>query len=132
MATSSYTYPTSSSQVINTVPHTNILTTKESNLDLLTGLDFSASQIPTLVPQQNVPEKTKEIEIKPPVVDVTASVQTPKVKEEPKEIPIKEAVRILPSKPLSNSEVSIVNLDISLVHEKYHLACIIINLSILI
>ncbi|XP_050309351.1 tyrosine-protein phosphatase non-receptor type 23 [Anthonomus grandis grandis] len=105
-STNSYTYPTSTSHVANsTVPLVKPTASKESNIDLLTGLDFSASSnIPTLTPQPNIiPEAVKEPE-KKPVIDIKPVQVTQKLEERPL-VPPQETVRILPSKPLNNAEV---------------------------
>ncbi|CAH0557308.1 unnamed protein product [Brassicogethes aeneus] len=76
---------------------------KESNIDLLTGLDFSINQAP-LVPQQKTIEKQvepskEEIKAdrkpKPSLIEKTPSVEKPKAPQ----------VKILPSKVLNNEEV---------------------------
>ncbi|ENN77425.1 tyrosine-protein phosphatase non-receptor type 23 [Dendroctonus ponderosae] len=106
VATGSYTYPTSSPQVnSNTALQQNVPCNKESNIDLLTGLDFSATNnIPTLTPQSNIivpevrPEKKAVVENKTPKPSPKSSdqaINTPKV----------ETIRVLPSKPLNNTEV---------------------------
>lgn len=66
-------------------------------------MDFSAtSNIPTLTPQ---PETPKEIEKKPAIIDIKPPQSSTKTAEVPTESPIKETIRVLPSKPLNNSEV---------------------------
>ncbi|KAJ8960856.1 hypothetical protein NQ318_020154, partial [Aromia moschata] len=82
-------------------------TTKESNIDLLSGLDFTISQAP-LIPQQKTLPKAEEGEAKAAgsesKVDAT---KKPTVKEEkPVQPEIKRpTVKILPSKPLNNGDV---------------------------
>ncbi|XP_030747813.1 tyrosine-protein phosphatase non-receptor type 23 [Sitophilus oryzae] len=112
VTTVSYTNPTMTAQTTSN---------KDSNIDLLSGLDFSVSQIPTLTPQQNVSqEKLKEPQ--PDTKSVAPSIeikqQTPvvQVKEENAK---KEVVRVLPTKPLNNSEVkSLFNQELEK-YEKY-------------
>ncbi|XP_066251269.1 tyrosine-protein phosphatase non-receptor type 23 [Euwallacea similis] len=73
---------------------------KESNVDLLTGLDFSASSnIPTLTPQQNLPPE-------PVKLSSVIEIKTPK-QELPINVPHKQdiVIRVLPSKPLNNPDV---------------------------
>ncbi|KAG5896890.1 hypothetical protein JTB14_033528 [Gonioctena quinquepunctata] len=81
------------------------VTTIESNIDLLSGLDFSISQAP-LVPQQNVAPKCVEKEsksdnsvssVKPPTVVKEETAPTPEIK--------RPNVKVLPSKPLNNADV---------------------------
>lgn len=89
----------------NTLAAAVPITTKESNIDLLSGLDFTISQAP-LIPQQNVvpKEQAKPEDTKPSTTQKTV----PAIKEEsiPSTPEIKRPiVKILPSKPLNNSDV---------------------------
>ncbi|XP_066141791.1 tyrosine-protein phosphatase non-receptor type 23 [Euwallacea fornicatus] len=87
---------------------------KESNVDLLTGLDFSASSnIPTLTPQQNLPPEPVKLS---PVIEIKSPKQ---------ELPINVSnkqdivIRVLPSKPLNNPDVkALFNQDLEKL-EKY-------------
>ncbi|KAJ8921018.1 hypothetical protein NQ315_015814 [Exocentrus adspersus] len=74
--------------------------TKESNVDLLSGLDFTISQAP-LVPQQNVPVKTESREVKGPVVAANQGKEEKPLVPEIKRLNAK----ILPSKQLNNNDV---------------------------
>ncbi|VEN54036.1 unnamed protein product [Callosobruchus maculatus] len=83
------------------------VTTKESNIDLLSGLDFTISQAP-LVPQQNVSETTEN---KPQTAteksEPTTTTTTKKEGGDKKPAPeIKRPrVKILPSKPIDNADI---------------------------
>ncbi|KAF7268015.1 hypothetical protein GWI33_018816 [Rhynchophorus ferrugineus] len=105
VTTASYTQPTASAQISNTTAQQPApIQSKESNVDLLSGLDFSATQIPTLTPQQNVAVEKKKIEpeAKPEPVDIKPQPSVPVRKE-----PVKDNIRVLPTQPLNNSEVKI-------------------------
>lgn len=89
-----YVVPTS------TQVETKPVVTKESNIDLLSGLDFSISQAP-LVPQQNteIKQETKAIVTS----ESTTKVETKPIKPDvPKQI---ITTKILSSKPLINNDV---------------------------
>lgn len=94
--------------------------TKESNVDLLSGLDFTISQAP-LIPQQNVPAKTEPSETKPVVVE--SKSPAPKVVPVKEEKPASEVkrlnVKILPSKQLNNSDVKSLFVQEIEKYEKY-------------
>ncbi|XP_050516886.1 tyrosine-protein phosphatase non-receptor type 23 [Diabrotica virgifera virgifera] len=83
-------------------------TKSSSNVDLLSGLDFSISQAP-LVPQQNITIKPQEKETKPPAVSSETKNQDPTPVTTPKQPTGPEVkrlyVKILPSKPLNNDDV---------------------------
>ncbi|EFA03751.2 tyrosine-protein phosphatase non-receptor type 23 [Tribolium castaneum] len=92
---SGYNYATPSPQTSDT---SITATTKESNIDLLTGLDFTVNQAP-LIPQQ----KPSDPEIKPPQKTETPVKQPTKVVKNEEEPPKIE--RVVNRKPLNNSEV---------------------------
>nr|XP_023015123.1 tyrosine-protein phosphatase non-receptor type 23 [Leptinotarsa decemlineata] len=75
--------------------------TKESNIDLLSGLDFTISQAP-LVPQQNVlPAKPAEIKSEGSIKAPVSKEEIPPLVQEVK----RPAFKVLPSKPLNNADV---------------------------
>ncbi|RZC41776.1 tyrosine-protein phosphatase non-receptor type 23 [Asbolus verrucosus] len=100
--TQNQTYPTtyaSGYSYVQQPPETSLpVTTKESNIDLLTGLDFTVNQAP-LIPQQNpsVPDlkSSQKAEIPKPTI-------IPQTKEE---VPPPKMEKVINRKPLSNSEV---------------------------
>lgn len=81
-------------------------TTKESNIDLLSGLDFSISQAPLVPQQKSQPTEEKEHSesksstVKPTVVPAKEEPLAPAVPEIKRPV-----VKILPSKPLNNNDV---------------------------
>lgn len=83
------------------------ITTKESNIDLLSGLDFSISQAPLLpqISQQNLNDKGEKQEQKTPEINKNNTKSTTVGKEEQVPDIKKPAVKILPSKPLKNNDV---------------------------
>ncbi|KAJ8943850.1 hypothetical protein NQ314_009620 [Rhamnusium bicolor] len=95
-------HPTHQENTVN-IP----MTTKESNVDLLSGLDFTISQAP-LIPQQKVLPKSEESDVKPASSEskVSLTKKASMVKEEKALPEIKRLnVKILPSKPLNNNDV---------------------------
>lgn len=81
--------------------------TKESNIDLLSGLDFTINQAP-LIPQQNVAPKTEASEVIPTTTSeskTNAAKATPPKEEKPTSEIKRLSVKILPSKQLNNSDV---------------------------
>lgn len=97
-------------------------TTKESNIDLLSGLDFTISQAP-LVPQQNLQSKEEKNEQKPVETKPSSTKSSvPSTKEDLVQAfpEIKRpVVKILPSKPLNNNDVkNLFNAEIDK-YEKY-------------
>lgn len=103
-------YPQSYSQVSATQQTaTSVVSkTKESNIDLLSGLDFTISQAP-LIPQQNVAPKAEIDEVKPSATTeskTNVSKSVPPKEEKPITSEIKRLnVKILPSKQLNNNDV---------------------------
>ncbi|KAJ8972454.1 hypothetical protein NQ317_017454 [Molorchus minor] len=82
-------------------------TTKESNVDLLSGLDFTISQAP-LIPQQKTLPKSEESEVKKTASESKFNVvkKPPGNEDTPAQPEIKRLnVKILPSKPLNNNDV---------------------------
>lgn len=76
----------------------------DSNIDLLTGLDFSINQTP-LVPQNSV-STSSSLQPEPPKQDVPVKTTTVLEKSTPEvQKPKTPQVKILPSKPLNNEEV---------------------------
>ncbi|CAG9825233.1 unnamed protein product [Phaedon cochleariae] len=76
----------------------------ESNIDLLSGLDFTISQAP-LVPQQNV-AKLQPSEVNAASSDTKLSAAKPASAKEMEVVEIKRpSFKILPSKPLTNADV---------------------------
>lgn len=101
-------YPASSSQPQVQEQPTPVVQskTKESNIDLLSGLDFTISQAP-LIPQQNIP-KIEASEIKPPVTSENKASVTkivPSKEEKPAPEIKRLTAKILPSKQLNNNDV---------------------------
>ncbi|XP_044266202.1 tyrosine-protein phosphatase non-receptor type 23 [Tribolium madens] len=92
---SDYSYASPSPQTSDT---STAITTKESNIDLLTGLDFTVNQAP-LIPQQ----KPSDPEVKPAQKTETPTKQPPKIVKNEDEPPKFE--RVVNRKPLNSSEV---------------------------
>ncbi|XP_018579784.1 tyrosine-protein phosphatase non-receptor type 23 isoform X2 [Anoplophora glabripennis] len=96
--------------------------TKESNVDLLSGLDFTISQAP-LIPQQNVASKSETGEVKPSDASeskTNVSKPVPPKEERPALPEIKRLnVKILPSKQLNNNDVKCLFMQEIEKYEKY-------------
>ncbi|CAH1969012.1 unnamed protein product [Acanthoscelides obtectus] len=91
-------------QAANTAP----TTTKESNIDLLSGLDFTISQAP-LVPQQNVSNTstTDTMSAAPDKSESATNTSTKKEIEEKKSSPEvkRPKMKIIPSKTIDNADI---------------------------